>query len=526
MENFKAAPRALFTLIFLLVLSSPLEARDTPKYERCLNREGGEWNYGRGPEVCTASVHGEDSFIKTQMNVIVFGDAKARETERKRYATEMNALLREAARVYMKKRKPNVSEAELANWTLGVLATAAHESRWSHYRTTSDGRLKMMRGDFGHGHGLMQIDDRAHYPAIQQGIAWNLATNVTYAMDIYYAAWQLAPSASCVGNATNWIPRIRAAWSVYNGGGGKTKLCRWTKPNDPWAKNDKNFLSILTGRAWQKLVTDAGKQTDVPVACLMEKRENCAGTTPPSEKPENLLEGRFYRLSDAFCLAKNGQLHCLDDERDRQCLKDIGPVTAGNAIELTKDKAARYVRHDEDRHLLCASYDRSLLAVGEGFELRKNINLRVTPGGGLLATLPAGSRWQVRDFELRNDSKDRYYRVQSGEVEGYLYVGDADSASQWAVPVDAKLAQPTSLARVGENVLVNNAAGINLRAAPGGTLLTAVPKGQTVKVLEVTARTTNNKIYYKVQYGSRTGYIHAGSILPADTLPDWAEPKR
>jgi hypothetical protein len=55
-----------------------------------------------------------------------------------------------------------------------------------------------------------------------------------------YDGWERAASASCVGKATNYLARTRAMYSVYNGGA--TKVCRWTNPNDKWAKNDKNYL--------------------------------------------------------------------------------------------------------------------------------------------------------------------------------------------------------------------------------------------------------------------------------------------
>src|SRR5690606_23104670 len=141
-----------------------------------------------------------------------------------RYMREMHAIIRDAAIYYLKKRKPNVSNQELDAWVTAILTITAQESYTSHYRKATNGKLKMMRGDVGHGHGLMQVDDRAHFNAIKQGLGWNLMTHMAYALDIYYSAWQKAPSKSCVGRETNYEARTRAAWSAYNGGSGS--ICR------------------------------------------------------------------------------------------------------------------------------------------------------------------------------------------------------------------------------------------------------------------------------------------------------------
>jgi hypothetical protein len=79
---------------------------------------------------------------------------------------------------------------------------------------------------------------------------------------------------------------------------------------------------------------------------------------------------------------------------------------------------------------------------------------------------------------------------------------------------------------LGEKVKVLNSAGINLRETPGGRLLSNLRKSSVLKVLEVVARTGENKIYYKVKSGSKTGYIYSGTLLPVDTLADWTQPTR
>lgn len=517
--------RLLNTIMILcLPLLAPVSgwsANATPDFYKCNNRVSGEWNYGRAPYACDASAFGEDRFVKTNYLGVVFQDSQTRDAERRRYGSELNAVVKTAAQVYLKKRKPSASAAEIQQWTLAILATSAHESYWSHYRVASDGRMKMMRGDSGHGHGLMQVDDRHHYPAVNEGIAWNLVTNIAYGMDIFYAAWERAPSQSCVGSATNWEARIRSAWSAYNGG--PSQICRWTKTTGTWAHNDTNFHSILKGRRWETIVADLNRTSSVAVSCLMEKRENCgAPEVPPvSQDPQ---EGRLYRVSGSVCLVKNKIFFCLDDERDRSCLAALGPVQSDAVIDWTPAQLAKYSIQREDRHLLCRSHDRSLIAVGSAIQVRKSINLRSTPAGGQIGVVPSGSILQVRDFEIRNASKDRYYRVTYGGKVGYIFAGDAAEASTWAVEVAASRAPRSTLARVGDKVRIVNATGINFRSSPGGTLLRNLAKGTSHKVEEVVARTGENKIYYRVKVGSQSGYIYAGLLLPEETLTDWAQP--
>lgn len=496
-------------------------ANNTPDFYKCTNRVSGEWNYGRAPYACDAGAFGEDKFVKSNYLGVVFQDGQARDSERRRYGSELNAVVKTAAKIYLQKRKPNASAAEIQQWSLAILATSAHESYWSHYRVASDGRLKMMRGDSGHGHGLMQVDDRHHYPAVNEGIAWNLVTNIAYGMDIFYAAWEQAPSQSCVGGATNWEARIRSAWSAYNGG--PSQICRWKKTTGTWAQNDKNFYDILKGRRWETIVTDPNRSSSVAVACLMEKRENCGapGSDPVSQDPQ---EGRLYRVAGSICLVKNKIFFCLDDERDRSCLAAVGPVRSDEVIDWTPAQLAKYASQKEDRHLLCHSYEKSLVAVGSAIQVRKSINLRSTPAGGQIAVVPNGSVLQVRDFELRNASKDRYYRVSYGGKVGYIFAGGTSDASSWAVEVASGQAPRGTLARVGDKVRIVNAVGINFRSSPGGTLLKNLAKGTTHKVEEVIARTGENKIYYRIKVGTQSGYIYAGLLLPEETLTDWAQP--
>ncbi|MCB9072254.1 MAG: hypothetical protein H6623_01435 [Bdellovibrionaceae bacterium] len=504
-----------FIIISFLTLNT--FAASTPDYYKCNYKEGGEWNYGRAPNVCAASPFGPDSTVYASYPHLIFSDSASRTAERTRFITELSAAIRDASEYYLKKRKPGVSSAELGQWKFAIQLVAAHESRLSHYRKTTDSRLKMMRGDVGHGHGLMQIDDRSHFNPISTGIAWNLITNLTYAMDIFYTQWERAASQSCVGGASNWKNRIRAAWAAYNGGPGS--ICRWTNSGSAWAQNDKNFLDMYNGQSWKTYVSNSALPSSIDASCLIEQKENCAA--PGNDT--SFVENNLYQLPDkSTCAYIAGKLHCVTENRDAICLRSLGNVKVGSATAISDSGGKAIVKYD--RHSLCAKYDSTLIAIGASIKLQKNINLRSTPGGTLLVTVPSGQTLQISDFELRNSpTNDRYYQVTYNNKKGYLYAGNDSDHSTWAAQVATPTGSTSSLAQVGESISIVNKAGINLRSAPGGSLIKLVPVKTTLKVLDSIISGTNNDVYYKVVYGSSTGYIYSGALLPSNTMSNWTQ---
>lgn len=509
------------TMIFLALLSTTTTHAVTANYYKCTNRVGGEWNYGRAPSACNANAFGEDRVVRDTFGVAIFDDksSRSRSLERDRYMQEVYSIIRDSAAYYIKKRKPSVSDAELKAWTLAIMTTAAHESYASHYRIASDGKIKMMRGDVGHGHGLMQIDDRSHFPAITNGTAWNLITNLTYGMDIFYSAWQNAPSKSCVGSATQYEARTRAAWSAYNGG--PSQLCRWTKKTGTWAQNDKNFYNSLKNKDWLDFVAVPTASASINVSCLIEKRENCPATPDPA--PSGLVEGALYQIpSGAYCSLQAGTLHCVADSRDTVCLHSVTPLNSDRVQTLTPALIASVPQVVEDRHELCSRYDSTLLRVGQLLQMQKNINVRNTPGGGLVGVVLVNDVAEILDFELRGyPVSDRYYKIRMGSTVGYIYAGTQQNTLTWVKRSDKAQSAPSSLAQVGDRVRVINSVGINLRTAPNATILSRVPVDTVVTVLALLVQGSENKIYYKISYGGRTGYIYSGTLLPTDTINQW-----
>ncbi|MBX7231113.1 MAG: hypothetical protein K1X29_03405 [Bdellovibrionales bacterium] len=502
------------------------QATVVPDFYKCEGKVSGQWVYGRAPYACNADSFGEDQTVFTHFGKLLFNDQKTTTDERNRYMQELYSVIRDAARYYLKKRKPQVDGEEMKWWILGIMATASNESYWSHYRIADDGRLKMMRGDYGHGHGLMQVDDRAHFNAVTTGLAWNIIGNITYSMDEFYLNWEKAPSQKCVNGAKDYESRVRSAWSAYNGG--PSKLCRWTNPNDKWARNDKNFFNALRSLAWENYVADKNKVASVNVPCLVEQQENCP--PPNSELPGETLDPRkLYRYEatpGGFCTFHLQQLSCVENFRDATCLLAVNPsVLFSNeeSLEVLKPEVIKGVDLiGLDRHQICVQYEPHLFAVGTKVLLKKSINLRQTPGGGVLAVVPNQTVLEVLDFELRDSiKKDRYYQVQYKNKIGFIFGGDREDSSSWlersiAIPSEKFFVTPAL-----SYIEVSNTSGINLRKTPQGEWLVSIPYRTKLQVLDSLVLGGNNSLYYLVRYRGYQGYLYSGRFLPTITVEEW-----
>ena len=448
---------ALFALVLWLPSQSFAQFNNTPDYWRCSNRTGGTWTFGHAPSACSASTFIGVNYVESKFSPYIFSDSANRTRERDRYMSEMHNLVVEAADYYMKKRKSNVSSRELANWKEAVLAITHQESFMTHYRDGS--ALRMMRGDFGHGHGLMQIDDRWHFANVSDGNAAHLIKNLFYALDIYYQAWQRAPSTSCVSSATDYYARIRAAYSAYNGG--LDDICRFTNPDHRWARNDINFKVKLDSKGWRRHI-NAVTPTPVNIACLSNTTsQTCSGNTPTPT-----------------------------------------PVPTPTPTPTPQPGPSQ-----------------TLYSVGDQIRLDKNINVRETPGGRRLATFNSGESFQVLDRAITNTStQSRYYLIKKGSVKGYVYAGTKDSYQDWVSDGrGATLYLPVE----GSEITILTRSGTNLRATAGGQRLTTVPSGTRLSVLDTEVKGNSKELYVKVRYGSSTGYLYSGLVAPRYTVSDW-----
>ena len=515
----KTLKYTIITILFIC-LNKGYAQNKTPDYWKCNNRVGGSWSFGIAPHACDVSPFLKSDYIEEEWSNILFDTIKSRPTEQSRYMQELYSVLSEASELYIKRRKPNVRNDEINAWQRAILSIAHQESFWSHYRIASDKKIKMMRGDYGHGHGLMQIDDRWHFTSITQGVGANLFDNLLYALDEYYAAWEQAPSTNCVRSSSDFTAVTRAAYSAYNGG--VKRICRWTNPNDKWAKNDKNFYSKWTAKSWEKYVADKNRKSSLDVSCYLSGKEQC----PKSEEinATNWDLDTLYRINNTnFCRYNQTNLECVSDYRDLGCLNQV----YGNTEKVENGDELLIHRPIEsdiiDRHELCSNTIGGLHSVGTNIVLKKNIILREKPAGNTILTTKKGNIVQVLDFEIKqSDDQARYYKIKFNDKEGYIYAGNKQTHAQWASITRTKAKQRT-IAQPQDLVLVNNKFGINLRDKVGGTRYLTVPRGEIVEVEDVIVNSNNNKVYYKVYYGGRTGYLYGGQILPDKTVEDWVK---
>jgi hypothetical protein len=97
-----------------------------------------------------------------------------------------------------------------------IFGIGARETAWGHSRSL-DRTGPAGRGDRGHGHGLIQIDDRYHRPFIKTGKWKNALENLRYGIGTVWIDYgrQLAKRHGLTG-----LPLIRATCAAYNAGPG------------------------------------------------------------------------------------------------------------------------------------------------------------------------------------------------------------------------------------------------------------------------------------------------------------------
>ena len=495
----------------------------TPNYWMCSNMIGGQWAFGNAPNACDVTFQRQPAAVRSEFKPVLFLDASAGEPERARYMGEMYPAMRDFASYYIKRRNPSVSAQEIQGFQTGLFALAYQESFWSHYRDGSDGKVRYMRGDSGHGHGIMQVDDNAHFADINSGKGVDLSENVLFGLDEFYSNWLLAAKQSCVGNPADYVKRARAAWAAYNGGPGS--ICRFANPNSPWKQHDIDFNSKITGQAWNHYVANKTAASKLNVKCLAEGARPCALGAPRAAR---LTDGLYSASGGRSCLLKVGALECVSTFADVACLE----AREGQALPvigaLAADDEAALPAKSLDRVALCSSSVSGLIAIGSDIQLKKAEDLVSAPGGAALAQAAPGATYRVLDFAVTNGStaQDRYYQISLGGKTGFVYGGSKSDAAAYAAIASPAAPAPApstqGLAKASDFVDVVAPAGINLRAVAGADpILALVPKGARVQVLAVSITGSNSYVYYKTAYAGKTGFIYAGALKPSSSLSAW-----
>lgn len=528
----------IIAVVFVLALTDFAFAQNnTADYWQCESRQGGSWTVGRASSICLVRPFQQPSEVTSYWSSITYDDVKynsstsVRDQENKRYATEMNALVSGFADKYYLKRKPTASSQEVQAWLKAILAVSYHESIWTHYRKGTDNQMRMLRGDYGHGHGLMQVDDRWHFAYVREGGAARIQDNIIYGLDLFYSLWTKAGQASCVGGASNYLSRTRATYSMYNGGEGS--VCRWTNPSHTWYKNDKNFYDHFVQENWKRFVVNQ-PTFKYNFSCLVQggglscfdSEEPQPPVTPNPPTPIYALSvEELYNLKskNLNCTWNNSFLSCLPSALGTQCLKDLFGISADKQlIDLESKTSQSVTTRMINPDLKCAPT--GAVAIGDFIQTQVAINLRKTPGGNLITTVPAKQSYQVLDIYKNEMTKISYYLISSSKGVGYIYTGTDSNSSNYTKKVFSNGLKKI-IASEGDVLNIKNSAGINMRSTPGGTFQINMPISERPVVLERLIRTDERHVYYKVQYKGLTGYIYSGRLAPSPNVNVWTEVK-
>lgn len=471
---------------------------DTPDWWNCPNRTSGEWKFGRAPDVCDMDSFIDLDYVDNEFSEFVFEDTASRDEERVRYMSETHALISDVANYYFNKRSPDASVEELETFLRSSLTVGHQESFWTHYRRPSHGKVQFMRsgGDYGHGHGMFQVDDRWHFPAVLDGRAANIVMNMIYSLEEYFHAWQKAPSMSCASE-NDYISRARSAYSAYNGG--LKRICRWTNPNDRWARNDKGWWSKYNRKEWESYVEDPTRSSNVDIDCIVQGNEGCRRDDGDDPTP---VVGKIYKTSNSkFCSFNNSSFECVASMRDSSCLALKGGADfsnyRGRFRKMPIHFEDEYSFSDLDRHNVCIEYSENLFSVGSSVKVLKNINLRNTPGGAWKVTVSKNTLVQVLDFVIKNNSnQERYYKVKYKSHIGYIYAGSKTQSNSWATLSQEK--SPYRLiAHLEDKIKVETEDGENIYNSIGEVVRKA-SLNELLQVENINVSGDMNKIEYQV----------------------------
>lgn len=280
---------------------------------------------------------------------------------------------------------------------------------------------------------------------------------------------------------------------------------------------DNGYRDNYDNQLWVPDVADKNKTAAIDVPCLMDNGSQC-----PLPASGGLEAGKLIKIGASACVLVGSALECVDDLRDAACLASRASFDASQAITVYGYEVNGRNRIDHNRHQLCRASAEGLQALGSAIATSAALDLRGAVDGAVVASLPAGT-YQVLDFQLRNpQTLERYYRVRHAGVDGWIFAGDRDSyagIASNAAPTGAGV-----MAYPGDWVAVATTSNLNIRATPGGALLTSIPNGSKLQVKELFGTASANNLYYLVEYNGKEGWIFAGNLYPASTLANWAVP--
>lgn len=520
-------------VVLSVLLSAPAFAGVT-----CSRGDNGRYTWGESPAGCDAQPLGDVSKVANVYGSFTFDRRKSgNKPHLQAYMTNMNALIRDMATDYLKRREPGSSQATIDSFVRAIQSVANQESYWSHYRWATDGRLKLMVGDLGKSQGMMQLHDSS-LAARNRLSRFDLATNLLMGIEQYYIGWSSARRASCVAGLTGTArlnAQAKAAYAAYNGGPGA--ICRWTNHDAKWSRNDTGYWEKFAGRPWAKFVTDEKQKLPVDLECLKAGRSTCEGrTNQPPEQPVTpttnaSLAGHVINLEDGRqCFSADGRsLHCAPDLRTLSCLEAYVPATA--TMPVLKFKASAdalkglewkaYASRDE----LCAAGVKDLAVSGNFVQMKDDADLLDKVNGAPVAKAKAGDVFQVVDYEVSGKGQNLQYRVAMKDGKfAWIQAGET-SARRMTITTDAAAIKTARkvLPVAGDKIVIKRSGGINLRkeASTSSQVLTAIAEKQTVTVKAVKSLGGSGERWLSVEVDGQKGMMYSGHVSPEPDVDLW-----
>ncbi|CAN5391687.1 hypothetical protein BH10BDE1_BH10BDE1_19190 [soil metagenome] len=542
----------LLTAISLFAVTSLVASDDAksnvPFVRECTNRDAGVWEWGEASDGCDANRFGAVSRIKFVYNEFVFDRSTADNAEqRKDYMTNVNALLRDLSTQYIKARRPDVKDDEVAAFINAIRTVAHQETFWSHYRIAAKGGYKLATGDHNISHGMMQINQRFH-ASRDQDRSFDLVGNVGFGIEHFYEEWDAASKTKCINRVKNQSREqtlenmTRAAYSSYNGGPGA--ICRWTNPKHPWAKNDKNYFRKLKAHEWSEWVRTEDQKLKIDLECVRSGDELCAVA---QDRKDEYISSRALIMEDGTsCVTIDGKsLSCARDARVFTCLAGLSPeIAAATPLKIkSSDRAIVDLpkKFYDNRLELCAKSFPSLASIGDIVTTQQAIAARNNIGGKTVGFAKKGQSFQILDVDIDLDEKaERHYRVRfPNKVEGWISAGDATTTTTGTLVTIQRMAMATPDAKLAQRWLPTKGAQLEIAKADGLKLLVSpensagsstevkgqLAKGSTVEVEDVQILGAANEIWLRVRSNSEVGYIYAGRTFPALTVEQWVKVK-
>lgn len=167
------------------------------------------------------------------------------------------------------------------------------------------------------------------------------------------------------------------------------------------------------------------------------------------------------------------------------------------------------------------SKSEGLFSIGSFVRVVRDINLRRAPGGEKMWPVYKGSDFQILGVATQPDGK-RFYKIKDKGEIGYLYAGTKRSYAKWLKQVwlmDGKI-----IAQPGDQIKIKRRRGAKLSVAPDEKHFYSIPKGEKARVTSV-KETEDGRVFYKVKYRARSGFIEAGSIDKIAQAKTWTEVK-